>query len=101
MSQVQAETREEPSSAAGTGDAKRRETIERVIEDVRPNLIRDGGDCQLVDITGNKVFVKLSGACVMCKLSSMTLEGIQSRLIEELGEFVRLVPVMGGVPASL
>ncbi|MDJ0933239.1 MAG: NifU family protein [Breoghania sp.] len=45
------------------------------------------------------MLVRLSGACVMCKLASMTLEGIQSRMVEELGEFVRLVPVMGGVPA--
>jgi len=40
--------------------------------------------------------VKLTGACVFCKLSSATLEGIQARIVEKLGEFVRLVPVMGG-----
>ncbi|MDR3464027.1 MAG: NifU family protein [Beijerinckiaceae bacterium] len=74
------------------------EVINEVIEEVRPNLRRDGGDCVFVGIDGNKVMVKLSGACVLCKLASATLEGIQSRIIEKLGEFVRLVPVpMGGV----
>jgi hypothetical protein len=33
-------------------------------------------------------------------LSSATLEGIQARIVEKLGEFMRLVPVMGGVKAA-
>lgn len=81
-------------------DEKRIQLIKEVIEDIRPNLRRDGGDCELVEISGNKVMVKLTGACVFCKLSSATLEGIQARVVEKLGEFVRLVPVMGGVKAS-
>ena len=66
-----------------------------MIEEVRPNLQRDGGDCQLIEIDGNKIMVKLTGACVFCKLSSATLEGIQARMVESLGEFVRLIPVAG------
>jgi len=68
-----------------TREARRIEVINEVIEEVRPNLRRDGGDCVFVGIEGNKVMVKLSGACVLCKLSSATLEGIQSRIIEKLG----------------
>lgn len=56
---------------------------------------RDGGDCELIEICGNKVMVKLTGACVFCKLSSATLEGIQARIVEKLGELVRLIPVAG------
>jgi Fe-S cluster biogenesis protein NfuA len=82
---------------AETTEARRISIIKAVIEDIRPNLQRDGGDCELVEVSGNKVMVKMSGACVMCKLSAVTLEGIQSRIIEQLGEFVRLVPVMGGL----
>lgn len=67
--------------------------IRGVIEEIRPNLKRDGGDCQLVAIEGTKIMVKLTGACVLCKLSAATLEGIQAQLIEKLGEFVRLIPV--------
>jgi len=86
-----------------TGDLKQRPEVETdreqviraVIDDIRPNLQRDGGDCQLIEIDGNKIMVKLTGACVFCKLSSATLEGIQARLIERLGEFVRLIPVAG------
>ena len=86
-----------------TGDLKRRPATETdrehiiraVIDEVRPNLQRDGGDCQLVEIDGNKIMVKLTGACVFCKLASATVEGIQARMIERLGEFVRLIPVAG------
>lgn len=74
---------------------ERERTIRAVIDEVRPNLQRDGGDCQLIEIIGNKVMVKLTGACVFCKLSSATLEGIQSLLVERLGELVRIIPVAG------
>lgn len=77
----------------------RERIIRAVIEEVRPNLKRDGGDCELVEIDGNKIVVKLAGACIFCKLASATLEGIQARMIEKLGEFVRLVPVAGPAKA--
>lgn len=73
----------------------REQVIRALIEEIRPNLKRDGGDCELVAIDGTKIMVKLTGACVLCKLSSATLESIQARLIEKLGEFVRLIPVTG------
>lgn len=73
--------------------------IKAVIEEIRPNLRRDNGDCELIEVDGNKVMVKLTGACVFCKLSSATLEGIQARIVERLGELVRLIPVAGGAKA--
>ena len=86
-----------------TGDLKQRPAVETdreqviraVIDEIRPNLQRDGGDCQLIEIDGSKIMVKLTGACVFCKLAGATVEGIQARLIERLGEFVRLIPVAG------
>lgn len=85
----------ESEQADAVQTADRMQIIQAVIDEVRPNLRRDGGDCELVEVCGNKIHVKLTGACVLCKLSSATLEGIQARLIEKLGEFVRLVPVAG------
>jgi Fe-S cluster biogenesis protein NfuA len=76
-------------------DSERTAIIKAVIEEIRPNLQRDGGDCQLIEIDGNKIMVKLTGACVFCKLSSATLEGIQSKVVERLGELVRIIPVAG------
>jgi Fe-S cluster biogenesis protein NfuA len=77
----------------------RERIVQAVLDEVRPNLKRDGGDCELIGIDGNKIMVKLTGACVFCKLASATLEGIQARLVERLGEFVRLIPVAGPAKA--
>jgi Fe-S cluster biogenesis protein NfuA len=77
----------------------REQIVRAVLDEIRPNLNRDGGDCELIEIDGNKIMVKLTGACVFCKLASATLEGIQARLIERLGEFVRLIPVAGAAKA--
>ena len=89
----------EHSKQAPNADTDRVEIIKAVIEEIRPNLQRDGGDCQLIEIDGNKVMVKLTGACVFCKLSGATLEGIQSKVVERLGELVRIIPVAGAAKA--
>ena len=76
-------------------DDERTRTIKAVIEEIRPNLQRDGGDCELLEIDGNKIMVRLTGACIFCKLSSATLEGIQSKIVVRLGELIRVIPVAG------
>ena len=89
------------AETAPGGESRRAALIRAAIEEIRPNLKRDGGDCELVEIDGAKVMVRLTGACVFCKLSSATLEGIQARIVEKLGELVRLIPVAGPVKVRL
>lgn len=89
----------ETTDVAPAADSERVRLIKAAIEEVRPNLQRDGGDCELLEIDGNKVMVRLIGACVFCKLASTTLEGIQARIVEKLGEMVRLIPVAGAAKA--
>jgi NifU-like protein len=67
--------------------------IEQSLEDLRPAFRRDGGDCELVDVEDDRVFVKFSGACRGCQLESVTLHGVQERLIEKLGQPLRVIPV--------
>lgn len=74
-------------------DFKRMQIISKVIEEVRPSLQADNGDIELADIDGKNIYVVLTGACTGCQMASMTLGGIQQRLIEELGEFVKLIQV--------
>ncbi|MEA1675910.1 NifU family protein [Nitrospirillum sp. BR 11163] len=69
--------------------------IRDAIAEIRPGLQRDGGDCELLEVDGDIVRVRLTGACVLCRLSATTLDGIQARVVERLGAFVRLVPVLG------
>lgn len=78
--------------------AARRKIIEETIESIRPNLQRDKGDCELIDVQGDKLYVKMTGACVQCQLSSMTLNGVQSKLVEATGRMIRLIPVSAGMP---
>ena len=56
--------------------------IAATIEELRPRLQSDGGDCELVDILDGIVRVRLTGACVGCGLASMTLAGVRMRLTE-------------------
>ena len=66
--------------------------ITTAIEELRPSLQRDGGDIELVDIDGDSVFVNLRGSCVGCQMSSITLSGVQERLMMVLGKPVRVIP---------
>lgn len=70
--------------------------IETVLESIRPQLQRDHGDIELVDVDGKTVYVNMIGACAGCQMEAMTLQGIQQRLIEDLGEFVKVVPSRTG-----
>jgi len=68
------------------------QVIQAAIEDIRPALQRDGGDIELVDVDGDTVMVNLSGSCVGCQMSSITLSGVQERLMMALGKPVRVIP---------
>ena len=61
-----------------------REQVEKVIEEIRPFLQRDGGDVELVDVTAeNVVNVRLKGACGSCPGAMMTLKGGIERALKE------------------
>jgi NifU-like protein len=57
--------------------------IEEAIErEIRPELIKDGGDLELVDVDGSQVVVRFKGRCLGCHASGFTLSGVQDRLRE-------------------
>jgi len=66
--------------------------IETLLEQIRPNLQRDNGDVELVEVEGRKVYVNMSGACSGCQLAATTLGGIQQHLAEGLGEIIQVLP---------
>ena len=58
--------------------------IGKVLEqEIAPQLQKDGGDIELVDIEGDKVFVKLIGVCSSCKNASMTLKTFVESILKE------------------
>lgn len=51
----------------------------------------DGGDIELIDVTGNSAEVKLTGMCAGCPSAHMTLYlGVETALREEIPEFESL-----------
>ncbi len=71
-----------------------REKVEGVLDKIRPMLVRDGGNVELVDVNDGTVEVKLTGACAGCPMSTMTLKmGIERILKEEIPEIKEVVAV--------
>lgn len=77
----------------GTGNLKRIHRIEEIIETIRPQLQRDHGDLELVDIDHKNIYVRLIGTCSGCQLASTTLAGVQQAIGNALGELVHVIPV--------
>jgi len=71
---------------------KRMRRIETIIEDLRPQLQAEQGDVELVEVIGKKVFVNMTGTCTDCQMTGVTLSSIQQRMMEELGEFIHVLP---------
>jgi Fe-S cluster biogenesis protein NfuA len=71
-----------------------REKIEKALDKVRPSLMADGGNVELVDVEDGIVKVKLTGACGGCPMSQMTLKmGIERVLKQEIPEIKEVVAI--------
>ncbi|PLX94150.1 MAG: hypothetical protein C0620_06555 [Desulfuromonas sp.] len=72
-----------------------REQIEAVLDEVRPTLLADGGNVELVDVSDDGVVsVKLVGACGSCPMSTVTLKmGIERTLLEKVPGVKEVVQV--------
>lgn len=71
------------------------ENVESVLDELRPYLMADGGNVELVEIDGPVVKLRLQGACGSCPSSTMTLKmGIERRLREFIPEIAEVEQVM-------
>lgn len=65
-----------------------------VLDKLRPFLLRDGGDVELVDVEDGIVKLRLMGACGSCPSSTITLKaGIERALFEEVEGVQEVVQV--------
>ena len=70
------------------------DNIESVLDEVRPYLIADGGDVELVEIDGLSVKLKLKGACGSCPSSTVTMRmRIEKRLLEKIPDIMEVIQV--------
>ncbi len=56
--------------------------VKEALEYIRPSLQNDGGDIEFVKLEGNKVYVKLQGACAGCMMAQMTLKNGVERMLK-------------------
>ncbi|HPG13241.1 MAG TPA: NifU family protein [Microthrixaceae bacterium] len=61
------------------------EQVEQVIEIIRPAIQADGGDINLLDVdeTSGVVTVELTGACVSCPASTITMKAGIERIMKD------------------
>jgi Fe-S cluster biogenesis protein NfuA len=68
--------------------------VKEVLEKCRPYLLRDGGDCELIDVEDGIVKLRLLGACGTCPSSTITLKaGIERALMAEIPEIIEVEQV--------
>ena len=68
--------------------------VQEVLDKLRPFLLRDGGDCELIDVEDGIVKLRLLGACGSCPSSTITLKaGIERALVEEVPGIIEVEQV--------
>jgi len=68
--------------------------IENIIDTIRPALIADGGNVELIEIEEGIVKVKLQGACGSCPMAQMTLKmGIEREIKKHVPEIKEVISV--------
>ena len=82
-------------TVATTSSPSMREKVQAVINLIRPAVQADGGDIELVDVSGEGVVsIRFHGACHGCPSSTMTLQhGIERNLREKVPEITSVIPV--------
>ena len=73
------------------------ENVDEALDEVRPYLVADGGNVELVKIEDRIVVVRLNGACGTCASSSATMKGgIEKLLKQKFGDAVEEVVNVSG-----
>jgi len=68
--------------------------VEGVLDKIRPSLMADGGNVELIAVDDGVVKVRLTGACGGCPMATLTLKmGIERILKQEIPEVKEVVAV--------
>ncbi len=72
--------------------------VEEALEQIRPYLIKDGGNVSLIEITDDKIVrLELLGACKLCSMSSMTMKAcIEESIKRSAPEIMGVVAINNG-----
>ncbi len=68
-----------------------KDEVEAVLDTIRPSLMADGGNVELVDIDDGVVKLRLVGSCSSCSSSTMTLKMGIERALKKAIPMVRCI----------
>lgn len=69
--------------------------VEDALDTIRPYLEADGGNVEIVEITGDQTLkIELKGACKTCNMSHMTMKaGIEETIRRAVPEIKEIISV--------
>lgn len=86
---------EAPAQPAPLTNLQKIALIQSTFDDIiRPGLKMDGGDAQLIDVDGDKVYVRLAGKCAACPSALQTLKHwVEGKLREKVSQSITVIEV--------
>lgn len=68
--------------------------VEKALEEIRPYLLTDGGNIELMGIENNEVKVQFQGACIGCKVNQMTLKnGVEATIKKYAPQIEKVIEI--------
>jgi Fe-S cluster biogenesis protein NfuA len=69
--------------------------VERALETIRPFLIADGGNIEVVDLTDTmELLVMMTGSCDTCQMKDSTLKGgVEGTIMGSVPEIKKVIAV--------
>merc|ERR1712137_907818 len=73
------------------------ENVELVLDELRPYLQKDGGDCKVVELEGPILRLEMQGSCSSCSSSAITIKmGIERTMLDRIPEIHEVEAIMPG-----
>jgi len=68
--------------------------IEKALSEIRPYLLKDGGDISFVSLDEDVVNIKFHGACIGCNVNQMTLKnGVEATIQKYAPQIKKVVEI--------
>jgi len=71
-----------------------KEEIEKALNEIRPFLLNDGGDIELISIKEDVIKVRFLGACTNCRINKMTLKnGVEATIKKYAPQVTKVIAI--------
>lgn len=66
-----------------TNVQRMQKVLDVIDNEIRPKLVADGGDIELVDVDGKRISVSLHGRCSQCRSSEVTIRNLVEKMLRD------------------